>query len=140
MKILLPPTAIHHKLRLDPMPQPSRLEKTPLGLTPCQPLQIYSKPGEIGHSPCTIIHCASRKRTEAHPRVAAIPCAMVLPKPQNNRSTEKKCTSGLHCCICRKEEEEGTEDWNGDKPKNQQRNHDHYSQNPQHPQTYDVPD
>ena len=40
--------------------------------------------------------------------------------------------------ICKKEEDEGTEDWNSDRLENQQRNH--YPQNPQHPQTYDVPD
>ena len=72
------------------------------------------------------------------PRVAAIPHAMVLPKLQNNRSAEEECIWGLHCPICKKEEEEGTEDWNGDRPENQQRNH--YPQNPQHSQTYDVPD
>ena len=40
--------------------------------------------------------------------------------------------------LQKKEEEEGTEDWNGDRLENQQRNHN--PQNPQHPQTYDVPD
>ena len=74
---------------------------------------------------------------EVPPRVAAIPHAMVLPKPQNNRP-EEKCIWGLHCPIFKKEEEEGTEDWNGDRQENQQRNH--YPQNPQHPQSYDVPD
>ena len=44
---------------------------------------------------------------------------------------------GPHCPICKKEEE-GTEDWNSDRQENQQSNH--YPQNPQHPQTYDVPD
>ena len=71
------------------------------------------------------------------PRVAAIPCAMVLPKPQNNGSAEEKCKWGPHCPICKKEEE-GTEDWNGDRPENKHRNY--YPQSPQHPQTYDVPD
>ena len=74
------------------------------------------------------------------PRVAAIPHAMVLPKPQNNIYAEEKCPCGPHCLICRKEEEENTEDWNSDRPENQQRSHNHYPQNPQHPQTYDVPD
>ena len=58
---------------------------------------------------------------------------MVLPK-QNNRSVEEKCAWGLHCPICKKEEKEGAEDWNGD----QQRSH--HPRNPQHPQTYDIPD
>ena len=44
------------------------------------------------------------------PRVAAIPHAMVLSKSQNNRQTEEKCTWGPHCPICKKDEEEGTED------------------------------
>ena len=43
---------------------------------------------------------------------------------------------GPQCPIYKKEE--GTEDWNSDREESQLR--DHYSQNPQHPQTYDVPD
>ena len=74
------------------------------------------------------------EKMEVPTLVAAIPHAMVLPKPQNNRSAEEKCTWGPHCPICKKEEEDGTEDWNGD----QQRNL--HPQNPQHPQTYDVSD
>ena len=78
------------------------------------------------------------ENAEVPPRVAAIPHAMVVPKPQNNRPVEEKCTWGLHCPMCKKEEEEDTEDWNGDKQENKQRNH--YPQSPQHPQTYNVPD
>ena len=74
------------------------------------------------------------EKTEVPPRVAAISHAMVLPKPQNNRPAEEKCTWGPHCPICKKEEEDGTEDWNS----GQQRNH--HPQNPQHPKTYNVPD
>ena len=37
-KILPPLTTIHHSLKLHPMPQPSKSEKIPLGLIPCQPL------------------------------------------------------------------------------------------------------
>ena len=44
-------------------------------------------------------------KTEVSPRVAAIPHAMVLNKPQNNKPAEGKCTWGLHCPICKKEEE-----------------------------------
>ena len=47
---------------------------------------------------------------EVPPKVAAIPHAMVLRKPQNNRSAEEKCTWGLHCPIYKKKDEEGTED------------------------------
>ena len=78
------------------------------------------------------------EKAEVPPRVAAIPHAMVLPKPQDNKPVEEKCTWEPHCSICKKEEQEGTEDWNGYRPENQQRNH--YPQNHQHPQTYDVPD
>ena len=34
-----------------PSAQPPRSEKTTLGLTPCQPPQIYSKPEQIGQFP-----------------------------------------------------------------------------------------
>ena len=63
------------------------------------------------------------EKAEAPPRVAAIP------KQQNNRPVEEKCTWELYCSICKKEE--GSDDWNGDRQENQQRNH--YPQNPQHP-------
>ena len=63
------------------------------------------------------------EKADVPPRVAAIPHVMVLPKPQSNRQAEEKCTWELHCPICKKEEEEGTEDWNGDRQANQQRNH-----------------
>ena len=63
---------------------------------------------------------------------------MVLPKPQNNKQIEEKCTWGLHYPICNKEDEEDMEDWNGDRQEDQPRNH--YPQNPQYPQTYNVPD
>ena len=76
------------------------------------------------------------EKTEAPPRVAPIPYAMVLNKPKNNRQVEEKCTWGLHCPLCPKEE--GTEDWNSDRQENQQRTH--YPQSPQHPQAYDIPD
>ena len=49
-----------------------------------------------------------------------------------------KCTWGPHYLIFIKKEEEGTEDWNGNRHKDQPRHH--YPQNPQHPQSYDVPD
>ena len=61
-------------------------------------------------------------KTEVPPKVAAIPCAMIFNKPQNNRPVEEKCTWGLHCPICAKEEE-GTEDMNSDRQEHQQRTH-----------------
>ena len=57
------------------------------------------------------------EKTEVPPRVATIPHALVLNKPQNNRPVEEKCTWGPHCPICAKEEE-GTEDWNGNRQEN----------------------
>ena len=50
----------------------------------------------------------------------------------------EKCTWGLHCPICIKEEEEGKEDWNGDRQRDQPKNY--HPQNAQNPQSYDVPD
>ena len=50
------------------------------------------------------------EKTEVPPRVAAIPHAMVLPMPHNNKQSEEKYTWGPHCPICKKEEEEGLED------------------------------
>ena len=42
---------------------------------------------------------------------------------------------GLHCPICKKEEEDGLEHWNGDKQRDQPR--DHHPQNAKHHQAYD---
>ena len=54
-KILLLPAAIHpnkgNSLKQPPMSQPCRSERTPHGLTPCQSLQTYLRPGQIGQSP-----------------------------------------------------------------------------------------
>ena len=51
----------------------------------------------------------------------------------------KKNVHGDHTApSAKKEEEEGIEDWNGDRQEDQTRNY--YPQNPQHPQSYDVPD
>ena len=76
------------------------------------------------------------EKTEVQPREAAIPHALVLNKPQNNRPAEEECRWGLHCPICTKEE--GMEGWNGNRQENQQRNH--CPQSPQCPQAYDIPD
>ena len=58
---------------------------------------------------------------------------MVMPK-----QVVEKCTWGLHCPIYIKEEEEGQEDWNGDRQRDQSKNH--HPHNTQHPQSFDVPD
>ena len=59
MKILLPLSAIHHNLKLHPRPQPSRSEKTPFGLTPCQ--HPHLKPGQVGQFPYASTHCERRE-------------------------------------------------------------------------------
>ena len=66
-------------------------------------------------------------------QIATILCAMVLPK-----QIGEKCIWGLHCPICMKAEEEGTEDWNGDRQREEPKNQ--HPQNAQHSQSYDIPD
>ena len=54
---------------------------------------------------------------KAPPRLAAIPNALVLIKPQSNKPAEEKCRWGPHSPICAKstpnQKTENTEDWNG---------------------------
>ena len=68
-------------------------------------------------------------KTEAPPQVAAIPCAMGMSK-----QVAEKCSWGLHCPIC-KNEEEHKEDWDGNRQKVQPRM---YPQNTQHPQSQNT--
>ena len=96
------------------MSQPSRSERTPHGLTPCQPLQTMFEARANWPIPPTETPLVKMEKTEVLPKVASIPHAMVLNKHQNNRPEEEKCTRGLHFPICKKEEE-GTEDWNSDR-------------------------
>ena len=70
------------------------------------------------------------EKADVPTRLAAIPCTMILNKPKNNKPAEENCTWGPHCPICKKEEE-GTEDWNGDRHESQQRNH--------YPKTFNSP-
>ena len=63
------------------------------------------------------------EKTEVSPQIAVIPNAMVFPKQSG-----QKCTWGLHCPICKKKEEDSTEDWNSNRQRDQPRNH--YPQNP----------
>ena len=49
-----------------------------------------------------IPHTPGPTKTEVPPQTAVITCAMVMPK-----QVVEKCTWGLHCPICIKEEEEG---------------------------------
>ena len=76
-KFLPPPTSIHYNLNLYPMPQPSRLDLTPLGLTLCQPPQIYLMPGQIGQFSLCKPPIVKVEKTEVPPRVAPIPHTMV---------------------------------------------------------------
>ena len=120
------------------MSQPSRSVRTVYGLTPCQAsTNLFEARANWPIPPTETPTVVKMEDTEVPPRVAAIPHAMVLNKPQNNKPAEEKCSWGPHCPICAKEEK-GTEDWNGDIQENQQRTH--YPQNTQHPQDYDIPD
>ena len=49
-------------------------------------------------------------KTEAPPQVAVIPHAMVMPK-----QVVEKCSWGLHCHICKYEEEHREEDWDSNR-------------------------
>ena len=70
-------------------------------------------------------------KTKAPLQVAAIPCAMVMPK-----QVAEKCSCGLHC----KNEDEYEEDWDSNRAKEQPRMHpqntqQHQPQNIQQPQS-----
>ena len=62
----------------------SRSERTPHGLTPCQPPQTCLRPGQIGQVSPTEAPTVKMEKAEV-PRVTAIPCTMVPNKPQNNK-------------------------------------------------------
>ena len=76
------------------------------------------------------------------PRVAAIPCALVLNKPQSSKPAEEECRWGPHCPICTKstpnQKAESIEGWNGERQDNQQRNY--YPQSLQYSPAYEIPD
>ena len=57
------------------------------------------------------------------PRQAAIPCTLILNKPQNSKSAEEACGWGQPCSICRQSNpnikvEDSEEDWNGNRQRN----------------------
>ena len=56
-------------------------------------------------------------KTEVPPQTAAISYVMVMPK-----QVVEKCSWGLHCPICKNEEEHRKEDWNSDRQTEQPRN------------------
>ena len=68
-------------------------------------------------------------KTEAPSQVAAIPHVLVMPK-----QVAEKCLWGLHCPIC-KNEEEHEEDWDGDMQREQPRM---CPQNNQQPQSQNI--
>ena len=71
-------------------------------------------------------------KTEAPPQIAVIPHMMVMPK-----HVAEKCSWGLHCPIC-KNEEEHEEDWDYDRQKEQPRMHPQNTQQHQ-PQNIQQP-
>ena len=101
------------------MPQPSTSEKTPLGLTQSQPLQIYSKSEQIGQFP---LH--------QHPQSSDPLCNGYA------QTSCRKLYMGTTLPHLHKRREEGMEDWNGNKQRGQPQNH--HPQNAQHPESYDV--
>ena len=54
--------------------------------------------------------CNPTIKTEEQPKTATIPHATKAMPKQNT----EKCSWGLHCPICKNEEQHGEEDWNGD--------------------------
>ena len=87
----------------------------------------------------TVIKMEQAEKRTPH-RLAAIPCALVLNKPQSNKLAEEECRWGLHCPICTKStpKADNVEDWNGMRQDNQQRNY--YPQSPRYSPTYDILD
>ena len=55
--------------------------------------------------PITLVPTVKVEKAEVPSRVATIPCALVL-----HKQIEERCTWGPYCPICKKKEEEGTED------------------------------
>ena len=82
---------------------------------------------------CPIPPTPAPTKTKVPPQIAVIPHTMVVPK-----QIGEKCTWGPHWPTCIKEEEEGMEDWNGDRQSGHPKNH--HPQNAQHPQSYNVLD
>ena len=83
-----------------------------------------------------------RQRRRPYTGVTAIPHALVLNKPQSNKPAEEECRWGLHCPICMKstptQKAQNTEDWNGERQDNQQRNY--YPRSARYSSAYDIPD
>ena len=76
------------------------------------------------------------------PRLAAILCTLVLNKPLSNKPAEDECRWGPQCPICTKssssQKTENTEDWNGGRQNNQQRNY--HPQSPRYFPACDILD
>ena len=81
--------------------------------------------------PTPVLTPAPTIKTEAPPQVAVSPCAMVIPK-----QAAGGCSWGLHCPICKNEEEH--KDWEGNDQRKQPRMHPQSTQHPQ-PQNAQQP-
>ena len=96
-KKILPPPSCNmlnkgNNLKPYPLSQPSMSERIPHGLTLCQSPQTCSRPGQIGQFPLTKHPQVKMEKADIPPRVAAIPHAMVLNKPKNNKPAEENFT------------------------------------------------
>ena len=85
------------------MSEPSRSERTHHGLTVPASTNLFKARADWPIPPMQTPVVKIEKAKIPH-RVAAIPHAMVLPKPQSIRPVEEKSTWGPHCPICKKEE------------------------------------
>ena len=73
------------------------------------------------------------------PRLSSIPHALVLNKPQSNKTAEEECKWGMHCPICTKSApNQNSEDWNGERQDIQQRNY--YPQSSRFSPAYGISD
>ena len=94
--------------------------------------RTYSKPDNWPIPPTPVPTPAPTIKMGDPPQVAAIPCATVMPMQATG-----KCSWGLHCPIC-KNEEEHEDDWDSDM-QNQSRIHLQNTQCPQ-PQNKQHPE
>ena len=121
-----------HHLKIYPMLQPSNQSRYPWPNIELAFTNLFEARADWPIPP-TPASTVKAEHAEVPPQVAAIPCAVVLPK-----QIGEKCTLGPHCPICKKEEEDNTEDWNSNRQRDQPKNH--HSQNTKHPQSFNVPD
>ena len=80
-------------------------EDTPWPNTIPASMNLFEARADWPIPPYTIT-CSESRESRSSTRVAAIAHAMVIPKLQKNKTVKEKCTWGLHCPICEKEEED----------------------------------